>query len=211
MRYFRRLAVGLCVLVLIATAHTASAATIFLDRPTWNSNVSGVTTFDFNALSNNFYSSLTLGDVTFDVPGYPDSSALWVSTPGSYAPAIDVALVGNHWMTTVRGTFSPFTTAVGADVANLSGNDRISIDVNINGVWSNHVVAYTYPTSFFWGIVASPGESIEAITFTPTTSNWVGIDNFSYGTGGNTVPDAGSSLSLLGIGLAGLRAWRKRQ
>ena len=26
-----------------------------------------------------------------------------------------------------------------------------------------------------------------------------------------TVPDAGSSLLLLGIGLAGLRAWRKRQ
>ena len=135
------------------------------------------------------------------------SSALWVSCSGCYYPAIDIALVGNHWMTTVQGMFATPVGAVGADVANLSVNDTIAINVDINGVWYTWNVPYTYPDAFFWGIVAGPGESILGITYSPTTSDWVGIDNFSYG---STVPEPGT-IAMLGTGLLGVAGVLRRK
>jgi hypothetical protein len=196
--------VCIAAMLFAVSATIASGSTIYSDRAAWEAQVTGLTIFDFNGLAGNLYQTLTLGDVTFDVPGYPDGSALWVSTPGSYAP-FDIALVGNHWLTTIQGSFASDVTAVGADVANLSVNDVITISVEINGTWFQWNVNYTYPTPFFWGIIADPGESIEAITFSPNTSNWVAIDNFSYGAA-TGVPEP-ASIALLGssiLGLAGL-------
>lgn len=196
-----------CVaIVVVACWAGASGSTIYTTRAAWTSHVTGITTWDFNNLQGNLYQTLTLGNVTFDVPGYPDSGALWVSTSGSYAP-IDIALVGNHYMTTVQGTFATAVGAVGADVANLSVNDTIAINVEINGTWYLWSVPYTYPTPFFWGIVAGAGESIDAITFSPTTSNWVGIDNFAYG---SNIPEPGTMV-MLGTGLVGLAGVLRRK
>lgn len=53
-----------------------------------------------------------------------------------------------------------------------------------------------------WNFLYADGSQIEGNT---------SIDNVVATAGGSTtVPDPGSSLLLLGIGLAGLRAWRKR-
>jgi hypothetical protein len=200
------------IIAVIATmvllgATGVSASTIYTSRAAWTAQVSGITTEDFNALSGQSFQTLTLDDVTFDVPGSPDSGALWVSCSGCYAP-FGVALVGNHWMTTVRGMFSTPVMAVGADVANLSVNDTIAINVDINGTWYQWNVAYTYPNAFFWGIVAGAGETIDGITFSPTTSNWVGIDNFSYG--GTASPEPGT-IALLGSGILGLAGVLRRK
>lgn len=196
-------------LLLIACVTSASAATFYSDRTTWETQVSGITTFDFNALQGNFYSTLTLGDVTFDVPGYPDSSALWVSISGSYTPAIDIALVGNHSMTTIQGMFGIPTTALGVDVANLAVDDVIAINLDVDGTWTTYNISYTYPNAFFFGVVAAPGEVIDGITFSPTTSHWVGIDNFSYA-GAAPTPEPASIL-LLGAGLAGMLSLVRRR
>jgi hypothetical protein len=177
-----------------------------LSRAAWESQVSGITTEDFNALSGYVYQTLALGNVTFDVPGSTNLNALWVSIPGWYAP-IATALVGNYPTTTVRGTFGSAVTAVGADVANLGVNDVITIAVDINGTWSQWQVSYTYPTPFFWGILAGPGESISAVAFAPATYH-VGIDNFSYGTG-SAVPEP-ATFALMGAALIGLVFLRKR-
>ncbi len=203
--------VSLIAILVVACMASASAASVFTSRSVWESQVSGVTTEDFNALAGNFYQTLTSGNVTFDVPGSSGSDSLWVSRSGSYAP-IDVALVGNYGMTTVRGMFGSGVTGVGADVANLSVNDSITIAVDINGGWSQYQVAYTYPNAFFWGIIAAPGETIDGITFSPTTSNWVGIDNFSYGAGElSSVPEPAAYL-LLGPALCmiGFAARRRK-
>jgi hypothetical protein len=44
-----------------------------------------------------------------------------------------------------------------------------------------------------------------------STGAGFGYDNFQFTTSTTSVPDPGSSLLLLGMGLAGLRAWRKRK
>jgi hypothetical protein len=158
------------------------------------------------------YQTLTSGNVTFDVPDSPDSSALWVSPASNYNPPFDIALVGNHWDTPIRGMFGSGVAGVGADVANLSVNDLVTIAVDINGEWSQWQVAYTYPNAFFWGIVAGPGETIDGITFSPTTY-WIGIDNFSYAAGGSSsVPEPAAYL-LLGpaLVLIGFAARRRKR
>src|ERR1035441_5765605 len=93
---------AVAILVMLCAA-TASASTIYNSRAAWNAQVTGVTTETFDALAGQEFQTLTLDDVTFDVPGYADPSDLWVSTPGSYTPGIDVALVGNHALTNVPG------------------------------------------------------------------------------------------------------------
>jgi|ERR1019366_4689511 hypothetical protein len=200
--------IAVIAMMALLGAAGVSASTIYTSRAAWTAQVSGITTEDFNALSGNEYQTLTLGNVTFDVPGYPDSSALWVSCPSCYNPPFSIALVGNHWLTTVRGMFATPVAAVGADVANLGVNDTIAIDVDINGTWYQWNVAYTYPNAFFWGIVAGQGETIDGITFTPTTNNWVGIDNFSYG--GTASPEPGT-IALLGSGILGLAGILRRK
>jgi hypothetical protein len=111
-------------------------------------------------------------------------------------------------MTTVRGMFGTPVGAVGADVANLGANDTIGINVDINGTWYQWNVAYTFPNAFFWGIVAGPGETIDGITYSPTTSNWVGIDNFAYGASGTPEP---GTIALLGSGILGLAGVLRRK
>jgi hypothetical protein len=61
-------------------------------------------------------------------------------------------------------------------------------------------------THGFFGVVDTGGFT----TFTLSTSsgNW-GADDFTFARRG-LVPDPGSSLLLLGMSLAGLRAWKRR-
>lgn len=71
------------------------------------------------------------------------------------------------------------------------------------------------PTGSFncWGpIGAGFAGTAKSVNFGGVT-NQIGFDNITLGsdTPGTTVPDAGSSLLLFGIGLAGLRAWARRR
>jgi PEP-CTERM motif len=60
------------------------------------------------------------------------------------------------------------------------------------------------------GVIVLPG-TYSSITFTHTFEYWHGFTVGVMGEAPSTVPDPGSSLLLLGIGLVGLRAWKRRQ
>ncbi len=197
---------ALLIVALLAGAINANANLLtYSDRSAWLGSVSGVTTIDFNSLIGQEFASLSVGPVTFDVPGSSRSDALWVSNPGSYT-GLGIALVGNYSPTAIRATFSPSTVGVGVDVYNLTQNDNISVTVTTNTGNYNWLVPVTVGSPSFFGLTAAGGY-ISAITFTPSVS-WVGIDNFSYA-GSASVPLPPSML-LLAPGLVGLAGIRRR-
>ncbi len=206
----KKLLVGLVAgLFLAGMVGVASAALFeFSDRTSWDSSVSNITTEDFNALEGQFFETLSLGDVTFDVPTRSSSHDLWVSYDGGAYPGLGVALVGDYSWTSIQATFSPSTTAVATDIFNLDGNGNVGVEVIDDTGSHMYSVAVTNPNFSFFGITTDTGY-INSISFTPPTS-WVGIDNFSYGTAGQHVPEPATML-LFGTGLAGLVGMRRRK
>jgi len=200
----------LVLLVVLVFSLCASASTVYSNRVTWSSQVTGITTETFDAYGGQFFNTRTLGDVTFSVPGSNLSNALWVSTVGWYTP-IEIALVGNWSLTAVEGMFATPVTAVGADISNLMINDNLAVNVDINHTWYSWSVPYTYPTPVFWGIVAGAGESIYGINFSPVNGYWVGIDNFSYGSTGSTGTPEPGTMVMLGTGILGAASLLRRK
>jgi hypothetical protein len=60
------------------------------------------------------------------------------------------------------------------------------------------------------GVIELPG-TYSSITFTHLTEGWHGFTVGVMGEATGTVPDAGSSLLLLGMGIVSLSAWRMRR
>jgi hypothetical protein len=197
----------LAILSMLVSAINANALTTYSNRTDWNNSVTGITTIDFTGMGGEQMSSLTSGTVTFDVPDNYDSGALWVSTPGAYE-GLGEALVGNHWMTTLRATFNPGTTAIGTDVYNLYVTDSIAVSIMNDDVLSSYSVPVTLGYGSFFGVTTDSGY-ISEITFSPS-NYWVGIDNFSLATTtGGSVPEPATML-LLGSGLVGLAGLRRK-
>jgi hypothetical protein len=195
----------LTILFILEVVNANAALIVYSNGGTWQSNVTGIVTDDFNALSGNEYQTLTLGSVTFDVPG--NSGDLWVSSPGSYQ-GLGSALVGNHLLTSIRATFAGGTTAVGSDIYNLTVNDTITVDLYANGLDTLYSIPIIFPNATFFGVTTDTG-TISSITFTPGQS-WVGIDNFEYGSAGTTPVPEPASMLLLGLGLMGLAGVRRK-
>ena len=201
----KKFLVGLAVISLIVgiTVQAQAALYTYSERSVWENQVTNITTETFDSLEGTLYGTLTLGNVTFDVPERSTYDALWVSTNGSYS-GLGIALVSNYPPNSILSTFNSGISGVGVDIFNLRQDDTIKVTVNDQSGDHVYSVIVDNPYYSFFGITTDSG-LITSIQFTPNVG-WVGIDNFSYG---NQVPIP-AAIWLFGSGLIGLVRFRKR-
>ena len=168
----------------------------------------GGTLVDFNSAPLGSFSSQTFGGVTI-------AGNMTISDDGNgiYAPPapqgdrfLDNRL-GGPFEFTFSSLISAFGMQIGAtnDVQQLTAYDALNNVIEF--VTIPDQVSGPEPWTGYYGI-AAPG--IKRVTLTGNLGDWVVVDDLTYNGGSQTVPDPGSSLLLLGLGLAGLRAWKNR-
>jgi hypothetical protein len=91
----------------------------------------------------------------------------------------------------------------------------IDVGLSTSATAFGSLIAVGYPTSasgwdHFTTTFVAPNSGAFITVRTLNADDYAFVDNFSLG-GTTSVPDPGSTLLLLGMGLVGLRAWRKRQ
>ena len=220
------LALVLALTLLSGAAAQAGPITVYGSRAAFLAATTGVTTMDFEAQNLNgddgfrsFGTTMVVGDVTFTQP----DGRMFVFGK-SYYPT--------------PGVTSDYLNAPnccgtgGVSVTFASPSYALGMDLGIQNNWSNYgagfnAVSFTLSTGETFSVVApmlwETGNPLMFYGFSSTVpftsvlmvspSEGLAFDNFSYtsnAVGQSTVPDPGSSLLLLGMGLVGLRAWRKR-
>jgi hypothetical protein len=104
------------------------------------------------------------------------------------------------------GTFFNFTGGgVYAFGLDITADEATTVSIGGGLINSSVVLASQVPQ--FWGVIDT--SLLAAVTFDASGGPNIGFDYVEYQLN-QSVPDPGSSLLLLGIGIAGLRAWRKR-
>ena len=80
-----RRAIRICwVLSFFIVAGNVDAGLIqYTSRASWEAQVTGKVTHDFNDRPNTYHTALTLGDVTFSSPYGVHNNLLWISDPNS--------------------------------------------------------------------------------------------------------------------------------
>lgn len=135
---------------------------------------------------------------------------------GNPAIATD-SLFADFFGTPLIANFSPAVTAVGADVIpfDFSGNTTtIAVAVNDpNSGTSTFFVTPPLGASQFFGVIATGGSTINQVVYSPPGGFTVGVDNFLFGQAAGVAVPEPASLTLLGLGLAGMggAALRRRK
>lgn len=218
-------AVVVALTLMSASAAQASPITVYGSRAAFLAATTGVTTMDFEAQNPNgdsgygyYGATMVVGDVTFTQPDermfvFGKSFYATSGVTSSYLSAPNCC--GPEGLTL---TFASPVYAVGMDLGiqnNWSsygaGFNAVNFTLSTGETFS--VLApmlYETGSPFMFYGFSSPVPFSSVLILSP--SEGPAFDNISYTSnpvGQSTVPDPGSSLLLLGMGLVGLKAWRK--
>jgi len=209
---------GSLALVAASLVAPSASALIYTSEAAYAAATSGLTTVDFNGIAapGGFVGygggPLSLSGVTFSTP----SGSMFVIDPAYYGSSYagggflnsDYSSTG---VNTVNATLPSAATAVGLNFGGLfSGPVTFAFTLSDGSAFS-----YSTPHSItgdsslgFFGVTSPVPITSIAISM-PDSPSYNAIDNFSFGT---AVPDGGSALALMGVGvgLVGFAA-RRRQ
>lgn len=210
----RRALVVLCLLAASSSQATASLIT-FTDRTAFLAAANITTSVDFEGLapadSFTFFSSppgLTTGGANFSSttdnlfvidPGFQSPDFFWSS--GGY-------LIDNDFSTSALViTLAPGVTAFGADLSSFGAGD---ITIALAGGDMLTLASPGQPNFAFLGFTSD--QDILSLAFSKSGDSVV-LDNVSFGQTAQTAVPEPASLTLLGLGLAGMgaRRWRQRK
>ena len=222
------LALVLALSLLSVVAAQAGPITVYGGRAAFLAATTGVTTMDFEAQNSNgdngyeyFGTTLAIGDVTFN---QPDGRMFVI---GKSYPSYPTAGITSAYLNAPNCCGTD-----GVSVTFANPIYAVGMDLGIQNDWSSYgagfdAVSFTLSTGETFSVVApmlwETGNPLMFFGFSSTVpfmsvlinspSEGPAFDNFSYtsdAVGQSTVPDPGSSLLLLGMGLVGLRTWKKR-
>ena len=224
----RRFAAVLPLVTSLVLAVQVNAAGIFTSRASWEAATPGFNNLDFDFFSGNgsFVGDYIVAGNYFDAL---NSAVPLENYAFTWGPSSGYDIGSGKYMLggfSVPGSYRRYT-----DITPATGFDSFGLDVSTYGTsgWVS-VTAFTtlgtytsiaatpYGGSSFVGFQLSGAENLLYMQVEDVASasggtghdNFV-YDNFSYGnSGSSSVPDSGSTLPLLGLGLVGLVATARR-
>ena len=195
-----------CLFVCLFAGAANATLISYSDVGSWNTNVSSVTTNDFNhyTVIDYFGSSHTENGVTFT------GGALFSQGNNNYAGS---QWIGEKWFS-FEGA-QPYGIDFGQDLTALSFNFADYYNANMdltllfNTGESISVNQGGSNVMGFVGITTDIAFSSVQLISSNTKGTYFGIDNLAYGTA-SAVPEP-ASIALLGLGLAGIGLSRKKK